>query len=145
MRLSSCLGADILGPVIQRAMTSQTCLSILRLLVSPCHSWRKVHLLDAGTAIEARCILYDKIVTWIGNTNVMYSIDGVYLGTASHNPTNATDYLYNQSLFRVSNLANTEHILRVNLLNPSMLLVRALHSVCDCQRLMPESVRLFGL
>lgn len=85
--------------------------------------------LDAGTAVEVRCIFYDKIVTWIGTTNVAYSIDGVYQGTASHNPTNTTDYLYNQSLFRVHDLANTEHTLHVDLLNPSMLLVRGLHSL----------------
>jgi len=69
-------------------------------------------------------------------TNVEYSIDGVYRGTASYSPTNATDYLYNQSLFRINDLTNAEHTLHVDLLNPSMLLVRRLHSFSHYRKLM---------
>lgn len=56
-------------------------------------------------------------------TNVSYSIDGIQRGTSVRNPANRGAYVYNQSLFSVEGLTNVEHTLRVDLLNPSNLMV----------------------
>ena len=40
--------------------------------------------------------------------------------------TNQTDYLYNQSLFRLDGLTNVQHTLRVDIELPGVLLVRLL-------------------
>ena len=57
------------------------------------------------------------------NTHVEYSIDGTRTGSTSQEPTNEVDYFYNQTLFRISGLRNTEHTLTVALRKPSVLLV----------------------
>jgi hypothetical protein len=120
-----------MDPVIRQAMIKQRCTSALRSPVGPLSLFGDEFIqLKLGTAVELRCIIIDKIVTWIGNTNVAYSIDGVRQDTAARTPTNASDYLYNQSLFRVGGLANTEHTLRVDLLKPSILMVCGLHFFC---------------
>ncbi len=57
----------------------------------------------------------------------MYSIDGARSGSASREPINQADYLYNQTLFRISGLEDTKHILKVGLRKPSVLLVGILY------------------
>jgi len=54
-------------------------------------------------------------------TNVSYSVDSVQRGTAVRNP--AVENFYDQVLFNVTGLINTQHTLRVDLLKPSALLV----------------------
>ena len=77
-----------------------------------------------GTSVEVRYIATDIIRTsFVTNTNVSYSIDGVPCGTAVRNPTNRTSYVYDQSLLSVTDLTNVEHTLSVYLSPPSVLLV----------------------
>ena len=78
---------------------------------------------DAGTAVEARYIAIDSVSSWAANTHVDYSIDGTQIGSASREPINQADYFYNQTLFHISGLENTNHVLRVELRNLSVLLV----------------------
>ena len=78
-------------------------------------------------SVEARYIALDIIETafvFTTGTNISYSIDGVQRGTTVRNPANLNTYAYNQILFNVTGLTNTEHTLRVDLLKPSVLLVR---------------------
>ena len=77
-----------------------------------------------GTSVDVRYIAVDIIRTgFVTNTNVSYSIDGVPRGTAVRNPENRNSYVYDQSLFNVTGLANVEHTLWVDLSPPSALLV----------------------
>ena len=85
------------------------------------------YLTGTGTAIEAHYIAIDFISSWTTNTDVVYSIDGVPSGSASHAPINQAEYLYNQTLFRISGLEDTKHILKVELRKPSVLLVSILY------------------
>ena len=77
-----------------------------------------------GTAVETHYIAIDLVSSWTTNTGVEYSIEGAQNGSAIWEPRNQSDYVYNQTLFRISGLENTEHTLRVELLQPSVLLVR---------------------
>ena len=78
----------------------------------------------AGTSVEVRYIAVDIIRTGVfTNTSVSYSIDGVPRGTAVRNPENRNSYVFDQSLFKVTGLANVEHTLWVDLSPPSVLLV----------------------
>ena len=65
----------------------------------------------------------DSVSSWTTNTDVEISIDGVQSGSASRDPMNQADYFYDQTLFRISGLEDTEHVLRVELRKPSVLLV----------------------
>lgn len=77
----------------------------------------------AGTAVEVHYIAIDFVSSWTANTHVEYSIDGTKSGSASRDPINQADYFYDQTLFRISGLEDTEHILKVELRTPSVLLV----------------------
>ena len=68
-------------------------------------------------------------------TNISYSIGGVQLGTFLRNPANRNSYNYNQSLFNITALTNGKHTLRVDLLQPSVLLVRC-HSMITGRELL---------
>jgi len=78
---------------------------------------------DVGTAVEAHYIAIDFVSSWTTITHVEYSIDGVQCGSASWEPMDQAEYFYNETLFRISGLENTEHILQVALRTPSVLLV----------------------
>jgi hypothetical protein len=146
MASSRQLRANSLDPVILRVMINQRYILNLLSPVSPSPPRGDEFIqLKPGTVVEARCIYYNKIVNWIGNTNVTYSIDGRYQNTTGHSPTGAPDYLYNQSLFRVSGLDNMEHTLRVDLVKPSMLLVRKHGFLPSVQTNNQHSARLSGL
>ena len=56
-------------------------------------------------------------------TNASYSIDGDNLGTTVRNLTGRGPFVYNQLLFSIDGLSNTNHTLRVELLRPAALLV----------------------
>lgn len=74
--------------------------------------------------MEVRYTAIDLIGPWTTNTNVAYSIDGTQPGVKVRESTNQTDYLYNQELLRLEGLPNKEHILRVDIQRPGVLLVR---------------------
>jgi hypothetical protein len=74
--------------------------------------------------VEVRYTAIDLIGPWTTNTNVTYSLDGAQPGVKVRESTNQTDYLYNQELLRLEGLANKEHILRVDIQRPGVLLVR---------------------
>ena len=77
-----------------------------------------------GTLVEVKYIAVDIIGTsFVTNTNVNYSIDGVPRGTAVRNPENRTSYVYDRSLLSATGLENVEHTLSVYLSPPSVLLV----------------------
>ena len=61
--------------------------------------------------------------SWTTDTNVSYSIDGGPLNVTQRKSTNQTNYLYDQVLFRIDGLSNIEHVLRVDLRRPGVLLV----------------------
>jgi len=78
---------------------------------------------DPGTAVEVYYIAIDSVSSWTTNTSVEYSIDGVRTASTSRDPMGERDYFYNQTLFRISELENTEHMLQVKLQRQSVLLV----------------------
>ena len=78
----------------------------------------------SGTSVEARYIdIALEISVFRNGTNASYSIDGNHLGTTVRSPPDRGAYVYNQSLFNIEGLSNTEHTLRVDLLEPSVMLV----------------------
>jgi hypothetical protein len=72
-----------------------------------------------------RYIAIDIIALWTTNTNVTYSLDGIQ-GVTQYEPTNRTDYLYDQVLMQRDGLENGQHTLQVNIQRPGVLLVRPL-------------------
>jgi len=79
-----------------------------------------------GTSVEVFYIAIDLIGPWTTNTNVSYAIDGIQRNVTQRESTNQTDYLYNQSLFRLDGLTNVQHTVRVDIERPGVLLVRLL-------------------
>ena len=68
----------------------------------------------------------DRAITFNNNVGVKYSIDDVPRGSFvrdSAPTTDRTTYIYNQTLFDITGLANVKHTLRVDLMKPSLLLV----------------------
>ena len=59
----------------------------------------------------------------VTTTSVAYSLDGALRGTFTRPSTNSSVYFYNQMLFGIGGLTNSEHTLRVDMLGTSLLLV----------------------
>lgn len=66
-----------------------------------------------GTAIWVFCVLVNTGEPYITiYSNISFELDGAPVGGFSHTPNpNATQYLYNQTVFSKTGLSNTDHTL----------------------------------
>ena len=59
------------------------------------------------------CIITHSDVSPDGNTDMVFLLDGVQVGTLEQPPTNDTTYLYNQVVFSQTGLSSGSHTIRI--------------------------------
>ena len=59
------------------------------------------------------CIITHSDVSPDGNTDMVFLLDGVQVGTLEQLPTNDTTYLYNQVVFSQTGLSSGSHTIRI--------------------------------
>ena len=66
-----------------------------------------------GIAVYVLCIITHSDVSPDGNTDIVFLLDGVQVGTLEQPPTNDTTYLYNQVVFSQTGLSSQSHTIRI--------------------------------
>ena len=73
-----------------------------------------MNVFRTGTAVYVICVITLSDVNPDGNTDMVFLLDGVQVGTLEQPPTNDTTYFYNQTVFSQTGLdSGTTHTIRI--------------------------------